>query len=289
MRRLTFAFAALSLLACDPAAPPVEDAGPPMTDAGPPPDAEALLAEGEALFYRALGGETELRREAIRTLERGLELEPDHPRGNLMYGMALLSALAEDMDFRYAAEVEPALEHAMAVNPDDRRIPGWLGTVRVAMAQVLGDEAALADAIAFMIEAADRWPDFNNFSLAIAFAPLPLDTPYPEMALERMNAIADCGARTDVCTNDNVPHNEEGSLMTFGDIHARLGHTEEARAYYQMAVDHPNAATWAYRDHAQAFLDAVDERVALFTNDDPSDDPRFFSAGETSCVGCHAP
>jgi tetratricopeptide (TPR) repeat protein len=280
---------ALALAACgDPTAEPT-DAGPPETDAGPPPDAEALLAEGEALFYRALGGEKEQRRAAIRTLARGLALEPDHPRGSLMYGMALLSAIAEDNDLRYAADAIPALEHAMAVNPDDRRIPGWLGTVRVAMAQALGDEEALEEAIAFMVEAADRWPDFNNFSLAIAFAPLPLESGYPAMALERMNAIAGCGARTDVCTNASVPHNEEGSLMTFGDIHARLGDAEQARAYYRMAVEHPDAASWPYRDEAQAFLDAVDERVARFTNDDPSDDPRFFSAGETSCVGCHAP
>ena len=141
------------------------DAGP--TDAGPPPDPEAVLEEGEALFFRVLAGEKELRGEAIATLEYGLTLAPDHPRGSLMYAMALLSALAEAEDFRVVGDVEPALLHAIEVNPDDARIPGWLGTVRVAMARVLGDEARLEAAIAYMIEAADRWPDFNNFSLAI--------------------------------------------------------------------------------------------------------------------------
>lgn len=254
-----------------------------------PSDAERLLTEGEALFYRALGGETELRDEAILTLEEGLALDPDDPRGSLMYGMALLSALAEDFDLRYANAVIPALEHAYEVNPDDARIPGWIGTVRVNTARVLGSEEQLAEAIDYMVDAADLWPDFNNFSLAIAFAPLPLDTPYPEMALERLDAIADCGARTDVCRNDVIPHNIEGSLMTYGDIHARLGHTEEARGFYTEALAQPSAATWRYRDHAQAILDSLDERIERFTNADPADDPLFFSAGETSCVGCHAP
>lgn len=292
MRALILSLLVLSM-GCEGQAVPADagpiDAASGPTDAGPPPDPEAVLEEGEALFFRALAGEKELRGEAIATLEYGLTLAPDHPRGSLMYAMALLSALAEDEDFRVVGDVEPALLHAIEVNPDDARIPGWLGTVRVAMARVLGDEARLEAAIAYMIEAADRWPDFNNFSLAIAFAPLPLETPYPAMALERLDAIADCGARTDVCTNDNVPHNEEGSLMTFGDIHARLGNVEEARRYYTLAVEHPNAASWAYRPQAQTFLDEVDERVARFTNADPMDDPRFFSAGETSCVGCHAP
>ncbi len=283
MLERSLALALTLLTACGgPAAE--QDAG---ADAGPA--GAALIAEGEALFWRALSGEVELRRTAIATLAQGLALEPDHPRGTLIYAMAVLSAIAEDMDFRYAGDLEPAFVRAIEANPDDPRIPGWYGTVRVAMARALGDEAALAEAIDAMIEAADRWPDFNNFSLAIAFIGLPLDTPYPAMALERLEAIADCGERTDVCRNDNVPHNVEGSLMTFGDVHARLGDVERARSYYTLALEQPTAASWAYREDAQAFLDAVDERAALWANDDPADDPRLFSAGRTSCVGCHAP
>ncbi len=283
--RLSALLALLALTACE--GPPTADGGP--SDAGPPPDAEALLAEGEALFFRALAGETDQRRAAIRTLERGLAVAPDHPRGSLMYAMALLSAIAEDQDFRYAGDVEPALLHAMEVNPDDRRIVGWLGTVRVAMASAFGDPARLDAATAFMIDAADAWPDFNNFSLAIAFLPLPLDTPYPQMAVDRLLAIQDCAERTDVCRNDNVPHNVEGSLVTFGDAYARIGDVDEARRYYTLAVESPGAATWPYRADAQAVLDGLDDRVARWTNADPADDPTPFSAGATSCVGCHAP
>lgn len=276
----------LLLAACD-GGTPISDAGVP--DAGPEEDAEALIAEGEALLWRALAGETSIRRQAIRTLERGLALSPDHPRGSLMYGMALLSAIAEDFDVTYLDRAEAAMLHAIEVNPDDPRIPGWLGTLRVASANVLGTEQELTEAADYMIAAADEWPDFNNFSLAVAFIPLSHDTPYPQMALDRLLAIEDCGMRTDVCTNDNIPHNEEGSMMTFGDAYARLGHVEEARTYYGLALASPTASTWAYREQAQEILDGVEDRAARWTNDDPSDDPTPFSAGPTSCVGCHAP
>jgi tetratricopeptide (TPR) repeat protein len=254
----------------------------------PKTEGELLLEEGEALYFRALGGETELRGEAIAALEEGMLLEPEHGRGSLMYAMALLSALAEDLDFSVLTQVEPAFERAVELNPDDLRIPGWLGTVQVRTAMALGNQEALDAAIEAMIEAADAYPEFNNFSLALAFARLPRSTPYPQMALDRLEAILDCGDSHDVCRNtERVPHNVEGSLMTFGDVHARLGHLEEARAYYEAALSTPDAARWAHRGTAEGYLEDLPDRVARMSDDDPDDDPPWFSEGETSCVGCH--
>ncbi|MCC6624203.1 MAG: hypothetical protein IT385_23330 [Deltaproteobacteria bacterium] len=250
----------------------------------------ALLDEAEALMWRALGGEVALRADALATFEAGLAALPDDPRGSLLYGMTLLSAIAEDNDIASALKAGPALEHAIAVNPDDRRIPGWLGTIKVGLARFTGDEQTLAEAIDFMLEAADLYPEFNNVSLAIAFAKLPLDTGYPTMAKERLLAIVDCVETLDVCQNNaRAPHNNEGSLMLFGDVHARLGETDAARAYYDAALASPDAATWDYADEARAVRDALDARVALYLDADPANDPLFFAEGRTSCVGCHAP
>jgi len=250
----------------------------------------ALLDEAEALMWRALGGDTSVRAEAIATFEEGLAVLPDDPRGSLLYGMTLLSAAAEDNDIAAALAAGPALEHAIAVNPDDRRIPGWLGTIKVGVARFTGDEATLQGAIDFMIAAADAYPEFNNVSLAIALSHLPLDTPYPTMAKERLLAIVDCAQTVDVCRNNpRAPHNTEGSLMLFGDVHARLGETANARAYYEAALASPGAATWDYAGDAQAIVDDLDGRVARYLDADASNDPLFFAEGRTSCVGCHAP
>jgi tetratricopeptide (TPR) repeat protein len=251
-------------------------------------EGELLLEEGEALFYRALAGEKELRGPAIDALEEGMRLEPEHGRGSLMYAMALLSALAEDLNFLVLGQVEPAFERAIVLNPDDARIPGWLGTVQVRTATVLGNEAELEQAIAAMIEAADAYPEFNNFSLALAFARLPLSTPYPQMALDRLLSILDCADTHDVCQNTPlVPHNVEGSLMTIGDVYARLGHLDEARAHYEAALATSDSARWAHRATAELYLANIEDRVANMATDEPSEPPPWFSEGPTSCVGCH--
>lgn len=264
-----------------------ETAQPVDTDETPDP-AEALIAEGEALFFRALAGETELRAAAIETLADGLAHNPDHARGQLLYGMANLSAVAEDGNMMAVLKAQPALDKALELNPDDKRIPGWIGTVKVGGARVLN--TGLDEAIAYMIEAADAFPEFNNVSLAIAFGRLPLDTPWPQMAIDRLHATADCGGDFDVCRNtEKVPHNNEGALMLFGDVHARVGDLAKARYYYELALASPDAATWRYAGEAQKVLDALEDRVALYLDEDPANDPVFFAEGRFACVACHAP
>lgn len=252
------------------------------------PVADQLIADGEALFFRALAGETNLRTEAILKLSSGVTLDPNHARGQLMYGMALLSSVAEDANLFAALSAQPALEKAMALAPDDLRIPGWLGTVKVGAARALN--TGVAEAVAFMIEAADAFPEFNNVSLAIGFGRFPLDTPYPQMAIDRLTATANCVGEFDVCRNtERVPHNNEGALMLFGDVYARVGDTAKARYFYELALGSPDAATWDYAGDAQAVLDALDDRVALYLDADPANDPQFFAEGRVACVACHAP
>ncbi|MFO0744676.1 MAG: hypothetical protein U1F43_03245 [Myxococcota bacterium] len=279
-------------VAADTSADASSDVGPDgdATDDGASSEGRALLDDGEALLWRALGGEVAVRADALATLESGLALLPDDPRGNLMYGMGLLSAVAEDGDIAAALDAIPVLQHAIAVAPDDLRIPGWLGTVKVPIARFTGDAAALTAACDDMIAAADAYPEFNNVSLAIAFSKLPFDTPYPQMAVDRMDAIQSCADTVAVCQNTaRAPHNDEGALMLYGDVHARVGDKAQATAYYQAALASPTAATWKYRAQAQAILDDLDGRIARYLDADPQNDPAFFAEGSTSCVGCHAP
>lgn len=256
----------------------------------PAATARALTAEGEALFFRAMAGELTLRKTAIDKLAAGLALDPEQARGQLVYGMALLSAVAEDGDLFSALKAGPALEKAMQLAPEDRRIPGWLGTIKVGTARALNQPEALDEAIAFVIAATDAYPEFNSVSLAIALSHLPLDTIYPQMAIDRLMATADCAANLDVCKNTaKVPHNNEGALMLFGDVYARIGDAENARHFYTLALTSPDAATWKYATHAQAVLDDLDHRIDLYLDADPSNDPLFFAEGRVACVACHAP
>ncbi|MBL8741277.1 MAG: hypothetical protein JNK04_09290 [Myxococcales bacterium] len=238
--------------------------------------------------YRTLHGATAERAEALTLLASAAEAHPDNGRVHLFLGMCSLAALAEDGDLGALADIEPALERAIELLPDDHRIPGWLATVRVQTANVLGTPEEVDAAAAEMVEAADLYPEFNNVSLAIAFAALPIDTPYPELAVERLEAIVDCGETDEKCRdNEAAPHNVPGSLMLFGDVHARVGNLAEATAYYQRALAAESAPTWPERDVAQSFLDDVETRVATFSDADTTNDPAFFLSGGRTCTACH--
>lgn len=253
------------------------------SEADPPEVAAAIAA-----CYETLQGQVEGRSAALEALKAAVEQHPDSGRGHLFLGMCSLAALAEDGDIGALGDIEPSLTRAIELMPEDRRIPGWLATVRVQTALVLGDDEGLEAAIEEMIEAADLYPEFNNVSLAIAFAALPLDTPWPEMAVERLAAIEDCGETDAKCRdNEAAPHNVPGSSMLFGDVYARVGRVDEARGYYQSALDADSAATWPLADEAQLLLDGVDDRADAFADADPDNDPDFFLSGTRTCRACH--
>jgi tetratricopeptide (TPR) repeat protein len=238
--------------------------------------------------YETLHGDVAKRADAIALLKTAADAHPDNGRVHLFLGMCSLAALAEDGDVGALADIEPALERAIELMPEDLRIPGWLMSVRVQTANVIGTPEEIDAAAAEMIAAADLYPEFNNVSLAIAFAALPLDTPYPAMAVERLEAIVDCGATDEKCRdNEAAPHNVPGSLMLFGDVHARVGNLAEAKGYYEMALAAESASSWPEQAFAQGLFDDVDARVASFADADPENDPPFFLSGARTCTACH--
>lgn len=254
--------------------------------AGPtdPPD----VKEAIAACYATLHGDVSGRADALSKLEAATVAHPDNGRAHLFLGMCSLAALAEDNDVGALKDIVPALERAIELMPDDRRIPGWLATVKVQTARVIGDQAGIEAATKEMIAAADLYPEFNNVSLAIAFAGFPLDTPYPAMAVQRLEAIASCGDTDEKCRdNAAAPHNVPGSSMLFGDVYARVGDKAHASTFYAAALGAPSASSWLLKDTAQASLDGLDDRVARWTDADASNDPEFFLSGKRTCTACH--
>lgn len=250
-----------------------------------------VVAAAIALCYEALQGDTSKRGDALDALKAATEAEPDSARAFLFLGMCSLSALAEDTNLLVANDVLPALERAYELDPTDLRIPGWIGSVKVRMATlpIIGSEEAEVEAIAYMIAAADLYPDFNNVSLAIAFsAGFGLDTPYPQMAIDRLEAITACVATDPACTNlPTARHNVQGSMMLFADVYARIGDAAQARQYYELALASEGADTWPYRADAETALAELDDRIERFTDGNSFNDPTFFALGQHSCRGCH--
>ncbi len=292
-RLLAGALVTLALAGCDGAASDTSGAGGAGAGGsggqggGAPVEPADVTAAIDAC-YVTLHGDVTGRADALAQLKSATEAHPDNGRAFLFLGMCSLAALAEDGSISALGDIEPSLERAIELMPDDLRIPGWLATVRVQTARMLGTPAEVDAAIEEMIAAADLYPEFNNVSLAIAFAGFPLDTPYPAMAAMRLSAIADCGATDEKCRdNAAAPHNIPGSLMLFGDVYARTGDGATAAGFYQQALDADSAASWPYRTEATAMRDGVDARVAAWTDADDTNDPDFFLFGVRTCTGCH--
>ena len=255
---------------------------------GGAPAAPQEVEDAIDLCYEALQGDVAKRQAGLDALKAATEKYPNEGRAFLFLGMCSLAALAEDNDVTVLSDIDPALVRAIELMPEDRRIPGWLATVRVQTARILNDAEALETAIAEMIAAAELYPEFNNVSLAIAFAQFPLETPYPDMAVDALEAIKDCGETDDKCTdNEAAPHNVPGSLMLFGDVYARTGDVETARGYYEQALEQPSSSTWTFGADAEAIIEGLDERVANWTDADATNDPAFFLSGIRTCRSCH--
>jgi hypothetical protein len=205
---------------------------------------------------------------------------------------------------------------ARRLAPDDLRIPGWHGAVKLALGRIHQDEEETREGYLMLEDAARRWPEFNHFSAAYPMSPLPPTDPLYREAIEHLWRNMDAcftdgrsssridrsdpasSMRTDerpaagpkrVCWNSSMaPHNFEGFFLNFGDMVLKTGDVETARKLYRVAQSSDDYASWPYREVLEERL-ASTEPAALGR----PGAPRGESAPETmfdsryNCLGCH--
>jgi hypothetical protein len=86
-----------------------------------------------------------------------------------------------------------------------------------------------------------------------------------------------------------APANSTGSLALFGDLSAKAGDAPGARRWYSLSLALANARPVPYRflPAAQERVATVDQRVALFGDAVPANDPSVSGAGAEACAVCH--
>lgn len=252
------------------------------------PPRDASLPEARAIATRVLNGETALRGRALSSLAGAVERDPDDPEAHLWLGLTSFHALVDTGELRYAIHTERHLERAAALDPGDGSTEGWRAFFAYQKARSRGED--LAAPRAALLEAGRRDPGFTSFLVAVALAPMPLESGYPQRVLPPLEAIEDCGDGTShTCrTGPLFPHGAEGYHATVGDLHVRLGDVEAGRASYARALAVPSAPDWPYREAFLRWVDGAEERARRSTDDDPADDPPvFFATDERACAACH--
>jgi hypothetical protein len=205
---------------------------------------------------------------------------------------------------------EAYFAQARALRPDDRRIDGWLGGVRLALGAIHDDERTRRRGYFDLQDGVRHFPEFNHFSKGYAMSSLGRgDARFSEVVEDMWASIDACGTapiRRDVpdyarvrpapvatgprrvCDNGPIaPHNFEGFFLHDGDVLVKAGRPAAAKVMYANARLSTDYGRWPYREALEERIRTADARAAAFGGPDPRAWPEMMVGSRLACTGCH--
>lgn len=275
--------------------------------------ASATAGRAEAAFWDTLFGDARRDEEALRLLARAERRDPRDGRVSFLRAMTHLYRFGDGLTHYPSASPEKREEIDAARAAFARAVPllyrDGVGDTRAAgfasgttyVAGVLADDAALrAQGLAEMQQAADVNPLFNAFNPigVIPPATAPDDPAYQEplrllddyFPIAAAQCVSPTGTQGEICFNDGLaPHNLEGTFMFFGDVYAKAGRIDDARARYESALGFAQSSGWSpvFIAELEERLADLEGRVARFLDGDPSNDPPMLGVANGGCAHCH--
>jgi hypothetical protein len=209
------------------------------------------------------------------------------------------------------AIAETYFAQATVLRPNDYRIPGWLGGVKMALGRIHGDEGKSREGYFLLEDGVARFPEFNHFTKSYIFSNLPPSHERFREGLEAMwksievctgagidrrapdyrafyRRVADLSGALRVCHNlPMVPHNFEGFFLNNGDLLVKAGEPEAAEVMYANARLAPSFAEWPYREALEERIRTAQIRAEAFRSNDQQRWPEMMVASSMACTGCH--
>lgn len=265
------------------------------TPSAPNPASAASMPPHEAMFFEALNRHPDRREAALASLRDRVHDRPDDARAVLLLGVAHLWTAAENPPGRGASVEHLVLAHhylqrAASLDVADDRIPSWLLSAEVSIAQAEGRAEDAAVALGKLLEHAQRDPCFHSVAYSISVWDGPRDRPELARAQLLLEAAAACKPDDPSVRNmERWPHNVEGFLVGLSDVALKRGDRERALAALVAAEAWPGADAWPHRDQVRIRRHDFDDRAGRYADDDPSNDPPFIfeRGGPVSCISCH--
>ena len=203
-------------------------------------------------------------------------------------------------------------DEAGRLRPDDDRVDGWQGAVRLALGSIHADERSTREGYFQLRESVRAYPEFNGFSAAYPMADQPRESERFAEAIDwiwrnietcsigelnratfdltsfRLEGPADDRLRT--CWNTTlVPHNIEGFFLVAGDMFTKAGDLASARRAYRVAQSVPSYSEWRYAPVLEARVAKLDDRAFAFTHArGAEEEPEMMFGSDYACTGCHA-
>ena len=207
----------------------------------------------------------------------------------LLRGLLRLWRLERTQDGHAASEGIELFERAMALNPNDTRIHGWLGPLLYLSGKAIGRQDMVARGRKMMDEGAGLNPEQNLFGRALAYRRAGEQPEQVEEDLYRTVEICSqekmdrarfipAGGRRDhpACRDSKkAPYNLAGTLYWAGEFFRARGKARKAQDAFEAALRLDAKGTWPYRALARERLDALAGRRKELTKN------------PASCLLCH--
>jgi hypothetical protein len=232
-------------------------------------------------------------------------------RSRFLLGMTHLYRFGQAVD-RYDAvsdfargEIEAAhtaFEQAVpllwdpATRLGDSRVPGFAAATTFGLGLVRSDPDMQAAGLAGLEEAFAVNPFFNVFDYIPVVQAVGTFDPRFQPVFDKVNGylndpntLACLTTQPEVCANAGyAPRNTAGSLTFFGDMNAKAGDAVAARRWYTLGLALAGGSPpYRFLPALQARVETVDQRVALFRDADPGNDPTVIGARAEACAACH--
>tara|TARA_R110002072_G_scaffold69483_25_gene168558 strand:+ start:1961 stop:3391 length:1431 start_codon:yes stop_codon:yes gene_type:complete len=240
-------------------------------------DAGSTSADPKALFLLALRRGELPSAHGASSLEARLDAaETEHPndaRIPLHRGLlGLWRAEAEQNGDAAFAAIEP-FRRALAKNPDDTRIYGWLGPLLYIMGRSIDNADLVEEGAALMDLGVELNPAQNRFGRALAHHSC---GDHPDVVIDDLFGLLEACTeqvvdRTRFRTtgpivdhpacmdSDAAPYNLSGTLFWAGEVFRSRSETQRARDAFEGSLRYDDAKSWPFRAHAEDRLKALEQ------------------------------
>jgi tetratricopeptide (TPR) repeat protein len=206
---------------------------------------------------------------------------------------------------------EKYFSDAVALNPHDARLLGFLGDDRLIMGKIFKDQRQQTQAYFILKKAIRQWPQFNYFTAGYPMSILPINDKYFNEAIEWQWQTLDICAEHKIdrknpsfaafmklatqqgpqraCWNSWIaPYNFEGFFLNMGDMLVKSGDWQTAIKIYNNAKLADNYSTWPYGQLLENRILHAKENIENFRRDSIStpDKTILFNSGD-GCMVCH--
>lgn len=211
-------------------------------------------------------------------------------RGQLGIALAIENGKVDLVD-----GIVPDFDRAIALDPTVGFYFTWRDSMLIARAELSGDKAKRAEAIAGVSANVARDPKRNIPSITGTLIGLPKSSGGPSLALSLLaswECHPDNAPKNPWCLENGwkAPYGAPGFQFHMGEEYARVGDKARATAFFEAALKAPGASGWAYRHVVEEKLADMDGYLKSFADlgDDGTAFLKVYANQKYGCALCHA-